>query len=69
VGFDLSSILKTLTMVGTELPAYKALFDSVKSAFGEHDQAKLQEAYAAAMADNDAGHARLQALLAEAAKH
>ena len=65
---DLNKILSTLTLIGANLPAYKALYDQVIAAFSEKDQAKLQEAYRLAMEENDAGFKRLEEKLAEAAK-
>ena len=64
--FSLSSILKLLPAVGpavAALPEFKAVYDQVVATFHETDQAKLKEAYADLIADNDAGHARLQAKL------
>lgn len=69
--FNLASVLKLLPAVGPvvgALPAFKEIFDQIVGTFGQKDQAVLKEAYADLMAENDEGHARLQAKLAEAAK-
>jgi len=68
--FDLASILKLLPAVGpvvSALPEFKKVYDQIVGTFAETDQAVLRDAYADLIADNDAGHARLQAKLAEAA--
>jgi hypothetical protein len=69
--FSLTSILDLLPVVGkgvAALPQFKQVYDQIVSTFHEKDQAVLREAYADLMADNDEGHARLQAKLDEAAK-
>lgn len=69
--FDLTSILKLLPAVGpvvAALPEFKKIYDQIVGTFGEDDQETLKDAYADLMAENDEGHARLQAKLAEAAK-
>lgn len=69
--FDLASILKLLPAVGpvvSALPEFKAVYDQIVATFETKDQAVLREAYADIIADNDAGHARLQDKLAGAAK-
>lgn len=69
--FDLTSILKMLPVIGPVVaaaPEFKAVFDQIVGTFGEDDQAVLQESYADLMAENDAGHKRLQDKLAAAAK-
>lgn len=68
--FDFKSILNLLPAVGpvvAALPEFKKVFDQIVGTFKEDDQAELKEAYADLIADNDAGHARLQAKLAAAA--
>lgn len=68
--FNLSSILKLLPAVGpvvAALPEFKAVYDQIVGTFATKDQAVLKDAYEDLMADNDEGHARLQAKLAEAA--
>lgn len=68
--FELTSILKLLPVVGpavAALPAFRAVYDQIVATFGEKDQATLKAALADLMADNDAGHERLQAKLREAA--
>jgi len=67
--FNLSDVLKLLPAIGpfaAALPEFKAIWNQIVGTFGSHDQATLQEAYADLMADNDEGHARLQAKLAAA---
>lgn len=69
--FKLTDILEMLPVVGpviAKLPVFKGVFDQIVSTFGEKDQAVLKDAYADLMAENDAGHARLQAKLREAAR-
>ena len=61
---DLDAVLAALKAAGAATPAFKALYDQLLPLFAEADQAKLKAAHAEAMADNDAGHARLQAKLA-----
>lgn len=63
--------LKALQAMGpitAAVPEVKALIDSVGDMLDEDDQATLQEGYADLIEDNAAGHARLQAKLAAAAK-
>lgn len=67
---DFQSVLKLLPAIGAfnaALPEFKAVFDQLVAMFGEKDQAILRAAYRDVLADNDAGHERLQAKLAEAA--
>lgn len=69
--FSLDSILKLLQAVGpivAALPDFKTVYDQIVGTFDTNDQDTLKEAYADLIADNDEGHARLQAKLAEAAK-
>ncbi len=69
--FDLASILKLLPAVGpvvAALPEFKAVYEQIVGTFTNKDQAVLREAYADLIAENDAGHDRLQAKLAEASK-
>ncbi len=69
--FDMTSILKMLPVVGPvvgALPEFKHVFDQIVGTFEEKDQAVLKDAYADLMADNDAGHDRIQQKLAAAAK-
>lgn len=63
---DLNKILSAITQFGAATPAFKALFDEVKSVFGPTDQKTLQDAYAKIRVENDAGHADLQAELKKA---
>lgn len=69
--FGLPNLLGLLTQVPAaiaKLDDFKAVFNAAKSLLSGDDQAIADEAYADLMADNDAGHARLQEKLAEAAK-
>ena len=69
--FTLDKILKMLGAIGpvaAALRQFKEVFDDIVATFQTKDQAVLRSAYADVMADNDEGHARLQAKLAEAAK-
>lgn len=71
MGNLLETILRSLPVVGpivAAAPEFKALFDAAVAALAPSDQATAKEAYADLIADNDEGHARLQAKLAEAAK-
>lgn len=64
----LENVLRTMTLAGAALPAFKELLDQVMGLFAEADQATLREAYEDARADNDEGHKRLQAKLEAAAR-
>ena len=70
--FDITSILKLLPVVGpvvAALPEFRNVFDQIVGTFDDDaDQTVLKEAYVDLMADNDAGHRRLQDKLAAAAK-
>lgn len=71
MGNLLETILRSLPAVGpvvAALPEFKGLFDAAVAALNPTDQDTAKEAYADLIADNDEGHARLQAKLAEAAK-
>lgn len=59
---DITKILETVMAIGSDLPAYKQLFDQVVSTFGERDQEKLRATYAEALAAADKAHAAAQAL-------
>jgi hypothetical protein len=68
--FDLASILKLLPAVGpvvATLPEFRKVYNQIVATFNEKDQSVLIEAYGDLIEDNDAGHARLQAKLADAA--
>lgn len=67
----ITSLLKMLPIVGPVIaaaPEFKEVFDQIVDTFTEDDQALLKGAYQDLVADNDAGYARLDAKLAEAAK-
>lgn len=59
---NFEKILTTITAIGSDLPAYKMLFDQVVSSFNETDQVKLRQTYADALAAADKAHAAAQAL-------
>lgn len=59
---NFEKVLETLLMIGSDLPAYKALFEQVASLFSDDDQDKLKAAYAEAMAASDAAHKAAQEL-------
>lgn len=58
----LATILKTVVMVGSDLPAYRALFDDLVAMLGEEDQRAAKDAYAAAMERAKAAHEAAQAI-------
>ena len=65
-----SNVLRLLQTVGPAVAAtkeFKARFDAILEDRSEGDQAALKEALADLVADNDAGHARLQEKLDKAA--
>lgn len=67
---NLLTILKALDTIGpvlAALPEVKALIETAAAMLDEDDQATAKEALADLIADNDEGHARLQAKLAKAA--
>ena len=67
----LTTLLGVLPVVGPVIahaPEFIALFNLAKDALSADDQATAQEALADIQADNDEGHARLQAKLAAAAR-
>lgn len=57
---NVQDILRTLAMVGADLPAYKALFDAAMKLFEPQTQASLKAAYAEAMARSDEAHRKAQ---------
>lgn len=58
----LEAILKTVAMIGSDLPAYKVLFDDLMSMLSDEDQATAREAYDAAMKRAEAAHKAAQAI-------
>jgi hypothetical protein len=69
--FNLSTILGALPVVGPIIaaaPEFKKLFDEAVATLHPRDQETAKAALADLMADNDAGHARLQEKLAAAAR-
>ncbi len=58
----MEAVLNTLTMVGANTPAYRALYDQVLILVGEEDQDKLKAALAVAMERSDEQHDRAQGL-------
>lgn len=68
---DLTKLLSVLPVVGPVIaraPEFIELFNQAKAALSPEDQDTAKEALEDIQADNDAGHARLQAKLAAAAK-
>lgn len=68
---DLTKLLSVLPVVGPVIaaaPEFIALFNTAKDMLDPADQETAKQALADIQADNDAGHARLQAKLAAAAK-
>lgn len=68
---DLRKLLLLLPVVGPVLarsPDFVAWWVNVSTALNPADQATAKAALADVQADNDAGHARLQAKLATAAR-
>lgn len=71
MGFTLADALALLPKVGAAvaaLPEFKKVYDQAVSVLHSDDQAKAKQGYQAIIAENAAGHAELQQLLAEAAK-
>lgn len=64
----IDAVLAAVRLAGSELPAFKALFDTVVDTFTETDQEKLKKAYADARARTDAAHSGLQSKLDRASK-
>lgn len=57
---NLDTILAAIKLAGSELPAFKALFESIVETFSEQDQETLQKAYAEQMAVSDDLHRQIQ---------
>lgn len=57
---DLDKIVKTMLLIGSELPAYRALFDQVLGLFDGADQDELKRRYSIAMQRSDEAHQRAQ---------
>ena len=67
---NIATALNLLPIVGpivARAPEFIALYEAAIAALNADDQAVAKEALAAIQADNDEGHARLQAKLAAAA--
>lgn len=58
---NLDKIAATLLLIGSDLPAFKALFAEVLSTFSEQDQDKLKASYAEAILASDKAHEAAQA--------
>ena len=68
---DLKTLLNVLPAVGpvvAKIPEFIAMFNAAADLLDAPDQDTAKEALADIQADNDAGHARLQAKLAAAAQ-
>lgn len=63
----LLNALAALPAAAANIPEFVALYHQAAAVLNPADQDTAQEALADIQADNDAGHARLQAKLAEAA--
>ena len=57
---NVQDILRTLALLGSEMPAYKALFDATMKLFEPQTQESLKAAYAEAMARSDEAHRKAQ---------
>ncbi|MEV4934620.1 hypothetical protein [Sphingobium sp. LSP13-1-1.1] len=67
---NISTLLNVLPVVGpvvAKAPEFVALYQAAVTVLAPPDQATAKEALKDIQADNDAGHARLQAKLAAAA--
>lgn len=58
----LATLLKTVVMIGSDLPAYKALFDDLVAMMGEEDQQAAKDAYVVAMERAKAAHRAAEAI-------
>ncbi|GEM_PF-1731600 len=68
---DLTKLLAVLPVIGpiaSRAPEFIALFEAAVELLDPDDQATAKAALADIQADNDEGHARLQAKLSEANK-
>ena len=68
---NISTLLNVLPVVGPVLakaPEFVALYQAAASVLDDADQATAKDALKDIQADNDEGHARLQAKLAAAAQ-
>jgi hypothetical protein len=68
---DLTKLLAVLPVIGpiaSRAPEFIALFEAAVELLNPDDQATAKAALADIHADNDEGHARLQAKLSEATK-
>jgi hypothetical protein len=71
MNFNFATVQAVLRMIPAGVARareFKEVFDGITSTFGEKDQVKLQASYADLIAENDAGHRRLQDKLSNAAK-
>lgn len=59
---NLTNILKTMALIGSNLPAYKQLLDQVIDLFEPADQDVLKTSYAAALRDAQSAHEAAQAV-------
>lgn len=59
---NLDSILKTMALIGSNLPAYKELLDQVIELFEPAEQDQLKQSYADALADAKSAHEAAQAV-------
>lgn len=71
MNFDLATLLRAAQAVGpvvAALPAVRRVFNEAVKALSTDDQAEAKEALDDLIADNDDGHARLQAKLDAASR-
>lgn len=69
--FDLATLLRAMQAIGpvvAQAPAVMRLLEQARGALSPADQETARAALGDLISDNDDGHARLQAKLAEAAK-
>lgn len=59
---SLDKVIAALLMIGSDLPAFKALFEEVVQTFGPADQATLRQTYAEAILAADKAHAAAQTI-------
>lgn len=59
---NFEKITQTLVMLGSDFPAYRALFEQVVTLFSDSDQERLKIEYEKAMTNADAAHRAAQSL-------
>ncbi len=66
MAIPVADIMRVLTLVGSQAPAFKALWDLVVGGRSPAEQETLRAAYRDVAQANDAGHQRLQDKLKQA---